>query len=104
MADFVDIDVAAHPALPQGCVARWKAVGPAAAIESLTYEPDDGEPDGEYGVQAAWSDGRRTAAQQRLVEDSAAGASLLVFGGDFGLRLRLGDGAERAEAYLLIAP
>ncbi len=103
MPAFVDIDVYPHPALPDGCVARWKVEGHPESVTTLWYEPDDG-PDGEHRVQAAWSDGRRTPATQVRIEDSAAGISLLVYGGDYGLRLQRDDGPERAEPYLIIAP
>ncbi len=103
MSIFVEVDVHPHPALPDGCVARWKAVGAPQEIAQVWYEPDDG-PDGVHRVEAAWRDGRRTAATSVRIEDSAAGVSLLVVGGDFGLRLWRGDEPESAEPYLIVAP
>lgn len=103
MPRFIDVVVQAHAALPDGFVGRWKAAGEPAPIDRVWYEPDDG-PDGDYGVQAAWQDGRRTPAQQVRIDDSAAGVSLLVLGGDWGLRLQLDGGPEQAEPYLIVAP
>jgi hypothetical protein len=74
----------------------------AAPIDSVWYAPDDG-PDGDYPVEALWHDGTATPAQAVWVEDSAAGLSQLVYGGDHGLRIGGPAGARWAEPYLLLA-
>lgn len=99
---FAEVAVAAHDALPDGFSGRWKQAGDSATVAEAYYSPDEG-PDGIYRIAAAWSDGRRTTAVQVPVEDSAAGLSLLVIGGDLGLRLWRDGGAEWAEPYLLLA-
>ncbi len=101
-ASFVEVTVAPHPALPAGFCGRWKQAGAATEVTEVYYAPDEG-PDGLFLVQAVGSDGRRRAALQVAVEDSAAGLSLLVLGGDFGLRLWRQGGPEWAEPYLLLA-
>lgn len=115
MAQFVEVSVVAHPQLPEGFFGRWKLADgrQEIAVSQVFYSPDEGE-DGQYLVEAAWSDGRRTAARQVWVEDSAAGVSALLVGGDLGLRLfqSLGEpglwlAADRTEefveAYLLLS-
>jgi hypothetical protein len=93
MAQFVEVSVNAHPRLPEGFFGRWKlATGrQETAVSQVFYSPDEGE-EGQYRVEAVWSDGRRTPARQVWVEDSAAGVSALLVGGDLGLRLFQGDG------------
>lgn len=88
MAKFVDVSVIAHPEIPEGFFGRWKLADgrQEVTVSQVFYSPDEGE-DGQYLVEAAWSDGRRTAARQVWVEDSAAGVSALLVGGDLGLRL-----------------
>lgn len=99
---FAEVAVAPHAALPDGFSGRWKQAGNSASVEQAYYSPDQGT-DGIFQVVAAWSDGRRTPALQVPVEDSAAGLSLLVIGGDLGLRLWREQGEEWAEPYLLLA-
>lgn len=104
MAQFIDVAVVPHPSMPEGFCGRWRRAPDRAeqACSHAYYSPDDG-PDGVYAVAAQWSDGRRTPARRLWVEDSAAGVSVLLVGGDWGLRLwREGDGAELAEPYLLL--
>lgn len=104
MARFVEVTVVAHPELPEGFFGRWRlAEGRAEDLRAqVDYSPDEGE-DGCYAVEALWRDGRRGPARQVWVEDSAAGVSALLIGGDLGLRLRLPGQPEHAEAYLLLA-
>jgi hypothetical protein len=99
---FYDVSVEPHAAVPDGFSGRWMVASDPYEVSSVYYEPDEG-PDGEYPIEAVWSDGRRSPARAVWVEDSAAGLSLLVSGGDWGLRIGAKDGPQWAEAYLLLA-
>ena len=103
---FVDIAVEPHDALPDGCSMRFKPIGSmdeVRPIGRIRYESEDGL-GGIWTVEAIFSDGNRGPARTVPVEDSSAGSSNLVFGGDFGLRLTsLETGAEVAEPFLLLA-
>jgi hypothetical protein len=100
---FVDIAVEPHEALPDGCSMRFKAHGEVRPIGRIRYESEDGI-GGIWSVEALSSSGERLAARTVPVEDSSAGSSNLVFGGDHGLRLTsLETGAEVAEPFLLLA-
>ena len=102
MVPFIQIQVEEHDELPDGCCLRYKAEGPGREIARVRWESEDGT-DGIWTLEAAWSDGRRTAAQAYPVEDSSAGTSILVVGGDHGLRLTSIDTGQRvAEPYLLL--
>jgi len=104
MVPFVRVQVEEHEDLPEGCSLRFKAEGAPREIARVTWEAEDGT-DGTWSVEAAWSDGQRSAALAYPVEDSSAGTSILVVGGDHGLRLVLVEtGAKRAEPYLLVSP
>lgn len=105
MAHFIDVSVVAHPRIPNGFFGRWKlAEGrDAQSIRQVFYSPDDGA-DGQYEVAAAWSDGRRTLAKLVWVEDSAAGVSALLIGGDHGLRLSPAPATTGAEETALGTP
>jgi hypothetical protein len=100
---FVDIAVEPHEALPDGCSMRFKAHGAVRPIGRIRYESEDGE-GGNWTVEALSSDGTRSPARTVPVEDSSAGSSNLVFGGDHGLRLRsVASGSEVAEPFLLLS-
>lgn len=100
--NFAEVDVVPHPALADGFSGRWMRAGNSTEVTEVYYTPDQG-PDGIYRVAALWRDGQRTAAVQVPVEDSAAGVSQLLIGGDCGLRLWREGGPEWAEPYLLLA-
>jgi hypothetical protein len=88
--------------------------GPESFAETLTI-PELSRRQGAH-VATGWSsDGGGSPCPVRyvIVSDSGAGVSLLVAGGDYGLRLRpasasgpwrLGDPAQFGEAYLLLPP
>lgn len=100
---FVAITVEPHEALPDGCSMRFKAHGESRPIARLRYESDDGT-GGIWTVLAVFSDGREAAAFAVPVEDSSAGSSNLVYGGDYGLRLTsVETGAVVAEPFLLLS-
>ena len=102
MAQFETVTVEPHAALPDGAVARWKVAGPARTVARVDYESDDGEP----GVWQVWAcDARDQLLPARAVQvdDSSAGVSWLVCGGDHGLRLRHEtSGVVVAEPWLLL--
>jgi hypothetical protein len=106
MARFIQaifVSVEPHEQLPEGCSMRFKAHGAVRPIARIRYESEDGV-GGNWTVEALFSDGKRGPAQTAPVEDSSAGSSNLVFGGDHGLRLTsLETGVEVAEAFLLLS-
>ncbi len=104
MARYIDIYVDPHDAIPDGASLRYKAEIEPRAVRRVRYESDDGD-DGVWSVVSRAEDGQEGAAHWVTVEDSGAGTSALIFGGDHGLRLRReGSGIELAEAYLLLDP
>ena len=104
MARYIDIYVDPHDAIPDGASLRYKAENEPCTVCRVRYESDDGD-DGVWTVVSRSDDGLESAAHWVTVEDSGAGTSALVFGGDHGLRLRREEaGVEVAEAYLLLDP
>src|SRR6478735_7122868 len=93
MATFIDVQVEAHDELPDGCSRRVKAEGPAASVTLVRYETEDGDLH-TWKVVAARSDGTTTQARGVPIEDSSAGTSILVVGGDHGLRLTSADAED----------
>lgn len=82
---------------------RFKAHGQMRPIGRIRYESEDGV-GGIWTVEAASSTGDRGPARTVPVEDSSAGSSNLIFGGDHGLRLKsLETGEEVAEPFLLLS-
>lgn len=100
---FVTVLVEEHDALPDGCVQRFRATGDASIVHHVDWESEDGEA-GTWAVRGELADGAPTPALARPVDDSSAGTSILVVGGDHGLRLTSSGGAVVAVAYLLLAP
>jgi len=106
---FVDVSVDPHAALPDGLMLRFKAAPDAtfAAISRVDYTPEDADAPGPFRVEGRDATDRPCSARAISVEDSAAGVSVLVFGGDHGLRLfdeRNPGASPRAEPYLLLPP
>ncbi|MBX3264091.1 MAG: hypothetical protein KIS78_35805 [Labilithrix sp.] len=100
---FVDVRVEEHDALPDGCSLRFRAQDAGAAVTEIAWESDDGVA-GTWRVEAASSDGARGPATAFAVDDSSAGTSMLIVGGDHGLRLTsLATGETVAEPYLLLS-
>lgn len=99
---MLSILVESHPALPDGICLRYKAETQPRPILAVHYAPEDG-PEGWWDATAAHASGEVTSAWGAEVEDSGAGTSLLVWGGDHGLRLHLG-GQNVAETHLLLDP
>ena len=72
----------------------------------------EGEPDGVMYAVTGWSSDGPVAAYAVSVEDSGSGAAFLVYGGDWGLRLRpaessgqwdLGAADQFGETHLVLA-
>jgi hypothetical protein len=116
---FITVLVDEHDELPDGCCMRFKLVDEPRPVRRVRYD-GDGSLEGVFAVEAANADGTMGLAMGALVEDSGAGSSLLVYGGDRGLRLRREGGTREegeggagragragreglAEAYLLIS-
>ena len=105
MPRFIEIQVEEHPELPEGCSLRFRARGEGAPIDRVMWESESGRA-GIFRVVARSSDGNALAATAYAVDDSSAGTSILVVGGDHGLRLTPvgGDESETvAEPYLLVS-
>jgi hypothetical protein len=102
-SSFVNVDVAEHEALPDGCCLRFRAQTEGRTIERVTYESETGT-GGVWTVTGHDGEGRATAATAFEVDDSSAGTSLLVVGGEHGLRLTsMATGETIAEPYLLLS-
>ena len=101
---YVEVYVEPHDEIPDGASMRFKAESSPERVYQVRYESDEGE-DGIWEVSSPDRDGRDVGVYQVLIEDSGAGTSALIFGDEYGLRLRHEDsGTEVAEAYLLIDP
>ena len=100
---FVTVHVEEHEVLPEGCSQRFRATGEERVVHHVAYEPEDAGA-GTWEVRGQRADGTTTPAIARPVDDSSAGTSILVVGGDHGLRLTSTTGQVIAEAYLLLAP
>ena len=117
---FFDVCVEPHDALPDGLMLRFKAT-PGALPSSITrvrHTPEDSDESRWFRIEGLDADDRPVPARAVTVEDSAAGLSVLVFGGEHGLRLFADDPAGRgpdaapgtatasalAETHLLLPP
>jgi hypothetical protein len=96
---FIDVFVEPNDNAPDGSGLRFKAEGAPRAVARVRYDGRDCDVVG-------WSSaggGSRCAAQAAIVEDSGSGTALLVWGGDWGVRLTpLDGGAPFGEPYLLL--
>ena len=102
LARFIDVLVTPHPNLSEGCEQRFKAADAAAPapIAALSY-------DGRACAVSGWSShrgGSPCPAFTVRVEDSGAGTAILLYGGDWGVRLAPTDGSPPLyEPYLLLS-
>lgn len=96
---FVDVFVEPNPNVPEGAGQRLKSAGASFAITRVHWE-------GRWCRVTGWSsvaDGSPCAASTIPVEDSGSGTALLIYGGDWGLRLMPENGEEPfGEPYLLV--
>lgn len=98
---FIDVEVAEHDEIPEGCQMRFHAVGESRPVSRVQYEPLTG-PEGAFAVIAAGGG----VAQATPVDDSSAGTSVLITGDTRGLRLQRVDAQDEppiAEPYLLLS-
>jgi hypothetical protein len=101
---FVSVMVEEHDEVPDGCCMRFKIVGEPRSVQRVRYEADGSQSSLVWRVESPREDGSAGVAWAAEVEDSGAGTSTLVYGGNRGLRLRPDDGGDAiAEPYLLIA-
>lgn len=103
---FIDIFIDPNPNCPEGCSRRFQASGESQPARAVRYwfGVDDPVPCDLTGWSSAGG-GSPCAAHAAPVDDSGAGVSLLVYGGDWGLRLTPRDGRPPfGEPYLLLDP
>ena len=95
---YIDVFVDPNPNTDESCGLRFKAEGEPRPITHLMY-------DNVWCAITGWSSnggGSPCPAFAIVVEDSSAGTSLLIYGGDWGLRLVPPHGKPFGEAYLLL--
>ncbi len=89
---FTHVEVEPNPSCPMSANQVFKNLGdPFAVAQVRIFE---GEPGGRLCAVTGWSsaaDGTPVAAYAVAVEDSSAGAAYIVYGGDWGIRLRSAD-------------
>ncbi len=105
MTRFVDVWVDENPDC-EPCQLRWKMEDDPRPVTRVRWAGD-----GDRAIECrvvGWSSaggGTSTAAHGVRVEDSGSGTAILVWGGDWGVRLDPVDGGPRlAEPYLKIDP
>jgi hypothetical protein len=98
---FIDVFVEPNDNAPDGCGLRFKSEAEPRGVRRI-------ELDGAWHDVVGWSSaggGSACAAQAALVEDSTAGTAMLVYGGDWGIRLTpVGGGAAVGESHLVLDP
>jgi hypothetical protein len=98
---FIDVFVEANDNAPEGCGLVFKTEEAPRGARRV-------ELDGTWYDVIGWSSaggGSACAAQAALVEDSTAGTAMLVWGGDWGIRLTpVGGGAPFGESHLVLDP
>jgi len=105
---YVNVIVEPNPSCPDGCVQRFLAVGETRTVKRVLYSPGGYSPGGGDAIECdveglTGPRGDSCPARAVSVEDSGAGTALLLYGGDWGLRLRPRDGgAAVSEPYLLL--
>lgn len=99
---FITVLVEEHDAVPDGFCARFHAVGEQRPVTILRCAPEGGTP-GLWRVEALDEDEQSGEAQAVPVDDSGAGVTLLVYGGEYGLRLTPVDGGAPVRVpYLML--
>jgi hypothetical protein len=110
---YTHVDVEANDNTPMMAQQVYKNLGlPFRVVQVRIYE---GEPEGTLHDVVGWSSaggGSPVDAFAVRIEDSSAGAAFLVYGGDWGVRLRpagseetwsTGDAAQVGETHLVLA-
>ena len=92
---YTRVDVEPNDNTPMMAQQVYKNLGvPFPVSHVRLYE---GEPDGKLCAIAGWSskdNGSPTLAYAVQIEDSSAGSAYLVYGGDYGVRLKLAESDE----------
>jgi hypothetical protein len=104
-ARFVDVLVDENGAC-EACALRFKMEDEARPVHAVRWYGDDDQPvDCDVTGWSAEAGGSPVPALGCTIEDSSAGVAVLVWGGDWGLRLSPRNGrAAFAESHLRIAP
>ncbi len=108
---FTYVDVEPNPNCLMAANQVYKNLGEPFRVAAVRiYE---GEPEGRLFAVCGWSGGEGPAGAYAVrVEDSSAGAAYVVYGGDWGIRLRpaesmadwsLHDADQRGETHLVLA-
>ncbi len=102
---YVDIFIDPNPNCPDGSCQRFTTKDRPRTVRAVLHS--DGPGESTLCDVVGWSSaggGTPCAAQAVTVEDSGAGTAMLVYGGDWGLRLTpRGGGEPSGEPYLLLA-
>jgi hypothetical protein len=101
----VDVFIDPNPNCPEGCGQRFSATSEPRPVTAVRYYL--GAEEAVLCDVSGWSSaGGGTPCEARAVrvEDSGAGVSTLVYGGDWGLRITPRDGRPPfGEPYLLLS-
>src|SRR5207247_5769637 len=81
---YVDVFIDPNPNTPDGCGQRFRAEDVARPVATVRWDDDVCDVVGWSSVGG----GSPCAAWAIVVEDSSAGTAVLVYGGDWGLRLQ----------------
>lgn len=108
--EYTEIRVEPNDNCPMAAQLVYKNLTAPRRIRSVRiYE---GEPEGRMYDVTGWSPRGPVDAYAVSVEDSGSGAAFLVYGGEWGLRLRpqsaagtwdLGDASQFGETHLVLA-
>ena len=103
---FVDVLVEPNPNWPEGSALRFKAEDAPRVVRRVRWY-DDREVAFVCRV-SGWSSaggGSPVEARGVTIEDSGAGTAVMIWGGDWGLRLEPEDGREPfGQDHLRLAP
>jgi hypothetical protein len=99
----INLFIDPNPNCQDGCDLRFLACGEPRRV-TWVRPGEDGTPVCDVTGWSSAGGGTACAAWAAPVEDSGAGISVLVYGGDWGLRLTPRDGRPPfGEPYLLLA-
>jgi hypothetical protein len=113
VADYTYVDVDSNPNSPMSANQVFRNMElPFRVVQVRIYE---GAPEGQLCAITGWAstdNGTPVNAYAVRVEDSSAGTAYLIYGGDWGVRLRPADddapwshenGSQWGEPYLVLA-
>lgn len=113
MADYTYVEVESNPNSPMSASQVFHNIDMPYRIAQVRIF--EGEPGGQLCAITGWSsqdDGTPVAAYAVRIEDSSQGQAFLIYGGDWGVRLRPADddsawahenGSQWGEPYLVLA-